>query len=169
MLLPHRGRTPVLEGPCFIAPGAHLIGDVRVAEDASIWFNAVLRADEAPISVGRGSNLQDGVMVHTDADVPVEVGENVTVGHGAILHGCVLEDGCLVGMGAIVLNGARIGRESLVAAGTLIPEGRVIPPESLVMGSPGRVVRSLRPEELERLKLSAPHYVSLWQESGWAL
>lgn len=169
MLLPYRGREPVLEGPCFLAPGAFVIGDVVLARDVSIWFNAVLRGDEAPVRVGAGSNLQDGVLVHTDVGIPAQVGENVTVGHGAILHGAVLEDGCLVGMGAIVLNGARIGRESLVAAGTLIPEGRVIPPFSMVMGSPGRVVRTLREEELQRLRESAPHYVSLWKESGWRL
>lgn len=169
MLLPYRGHEPVLEGSCFIAPGAHVVGDVQIAQDVSIWFNAVLRADEAPIRVGRGSNLQDGVLVHTDEGFPATVGEGVTVGHGAILHGCTLEDGCLVGMGAIVLNGARIGRESLVAAGTLIPEGRVIPPRSLVMGSPGQVVRLLRADELERLHASAPHYRMLWVNSGWSL
>lgn len=169
MLLPYRGREPVLEGPCFLAPGSYVIGDVVLAQDVSVWFNAVLRGDEAPIRVGAGSNLQDGVLVHTDVGVPAHVGTHVTVGHGAILHGAVLEDGCLVGMGAIVLNGARIGRESLVAAGTLIPEGRTIPPHSLVMGSPGRVVRTLREEELELLAQSAPHYVALWKDSGWSL
>lgn len=169
MLLPHRGREPVLEGPCFLAPGSYVIGDVVLAREVSVWFNAVLRGDEAPIRIGAGSNLQDGALVHTDMGVPAHVGQHVTVGHGAILHGAVLEDGCLVGMGAIVLNGARIGRESLVAAGTLIPEGRIIPPRSLVMGSPGRVVRTLRDEELERLAESAPQYVALWKESGWSL
>ena len=169
MLLPHKGREPRLEGPCFVAPGAHLIGDVSLGVEASVWFNAVLRADEAPIQVGARSNLQDGVLVHTDIDVPAVVGDDVTVGHGAILHGCVVEDGALVGMGAIVLNRAEIGRESLVAAGTLVPEGRRIPPRSLVMGSPARVVRELSQEELEELRRSAPHYVTLWRDAGWAL
>lgn len=168
MLLPYNGVQPQLDEPCFVAPGAHLIGDVKLGREASVWFNAVLRADESPIVVGERSNLQDGVVVHTNPDQSCTIGHDVTVGHLAVLHGCRIGDRVLVGMGAIILNGAEVGSESLVAAGTLVPEHRQIPPGSLVMGSPARVVRPLTDEERERIVRAAARYVELWRESGWS-
>jgi carbonic anhydrase/acetyltransferase-like protein (isoleucine patch superfamily) len=171
VLLPYGDRAPTLEGPCFIAPGAHVIGDVRIGEDASIWFNAVLRGDGGPIVVGSGSNLQDGVVVHTDPGLVCRIGREVTVGHRAVLHGCEIGDHSLVGMGAIVLNGARVGEECLIGAGAVVPEGSVIPAGHLVLGVPGRVVRSLTDAEKDRIRAGAAHYIQLWKEvwreSGW--
>lgn len=139
------GIAPVLpaDGSAWIAPGAQVIGRVTLAEQVSIWFNAVLRGDNEPITIGRGSNVQDGCVFHTDPGFPLTVGAGVTVGHQAILHGCTLRDGCLIGMGAVVMNGAVIGEDSLVGANALVPEGREIPPRSLVLGQPGKVVRTL--------------------------
>jgi carbonic anhydrase/acetyltransferase-like protein (isoleucine patch superfamily) len=167
MLLPYGGHRPELEEPCFIAPGAQVIGQVKLGRESSVWFNAVVRADEAPIAIGAATNLQDGVVAHTDRGIVLQVGNEVTVGHRAILHGCRIGDRVLVGMGAIILNGAEIGHDCLIAAGALVPEDRVIPPGSLVMGVPGRVVRTLSPEEMERIRLSAQVYIELWKQSGW--
>jgi len=167
MLLPYAGREPRLHTPCFVAPGAHLIGDVELGRWASVWFNAVLRADEAAIVVGERSNLQDGVVLHTDAGAPCRIGADVTVGHNAVVHGATVDDLVLIGMGAVVLSHARIGSRSLVAAGALVTEGQIVPPESLVMGVPARVVRRLTDDEQERLRWSAAHYVELWQRGGW--
>jgi carbonic anhydrase/acetyltransferase-like protein (isoleucine patch superfamily) len=167
MLIRYGGQDPELEEPCFVAPGAQLVGRVHLSAYASVWFNAVLRGDEAPIWIGARSNLQDGVVVHADADGRVVVGEEVTVGHRAILHGCEVGSGALVGMGAIVLNGAVVGEESLIGAGALVPEGRVIPPGSLVLGVPGRIVRTLTAEERARIRQSATRYIHLWQDGRW--
>jgi carbonic anhydrase/acetyltransferase-like protein (isoleucine patch superfamily) len=136
-------------------PTAVLIGRVRLAEAASIWWGAVLRGDNELLDIGAGSNVQDGCVLHTDMGFPMTIGAGCTVGHKAILHGCVLEDNVLVGMGATVLNGARIGRNSLVGANALVPEGRQIPENSLVVGMPAKVVRTLTDAEVEGLKRSA--------------
>jgi carbonic anhydrase/acetyltransferase-like protein (isoleucine patch superfamily) len=135
-------------GRYFIAPSADVIGSVSLGDEASIWFGAVLRGDNAWIHVGDGSNVQDGSIIHVDPDVPVVIGNNVTIGHGVMLHGCVIEDGVLVGNRAIVLDGARIGTGSLIAAGTLIPPNMKVPPGSVVMGSPGKVVRQVQPRDV---------------------
>ena len=169
MLLSYREHRPELLGPCLVAPGAQVVGQVTIGVDASVWFNAVLRAEAAPIEVGEGTNLQDGVVVHTDRDTPCLIGRRVTVGHRAILHGCRIDDEVLVGMGAIILNRAHIGAHSLIGAGALIPEGREIPPGSLVLGSPGRVVRPLTEEEIRGIQASAVGYIQLWKDSGWEL
>ena len=147
-----------LKGDCFIADNATLIGDVSIGEDASIWFNVVARGDEDVITIGDRSNIQDGTVLHADAGVPLTIGEGVTVGHKAMLHGCTIEDGALIGMGATVLNGAVIGRNCLIGAGALIPEGKVIPDGSLVMGMPGKVVRELDAAGIEGLLKSAQGY-----------
>jgi carbonic anhydrase/acetyltransferase-like protein (isoleucine patch superfamily) len=147
-------------GDCWVAPDAVLIGKVRLAPGASVWWGAVLRGDNEWIEVGAGSNVQDGCVLHTDMGFPMTIGAGCTVGHKAILHGCVLEDNVLVGMGATVLNGARIGRNTLVGASALVPEGRQIPENSLVVGMPAKVVRTLTDAEVERLKASAAGYVA---------
>jgi carbonic anhydrase/acetyltransferase-like protein (isoleucine patch superfamily) len=153
-------KAPVLPAgeDYWIAPDANLIGDVRIASGVSVWFGATLRGDSEPIDVGAGSNVQDNSVLHTDPGYPLLIGENCTIGHKVMLHGCVIEDGALIGMGAIVLNGARIGRGSLVGAGALITEGNQIPEGSLVIGAPARVVRTLGPEGSAQCAAAAEHY-----------
>lgn len=148
----------------FVAPGAQVLGDVKVGRGSSIWHNAVVRGDMAPISIGEHSNIQDGCLLHVATGFPLTVGNHVTVGHGAILHGCTVEDGVLVGMGAIVLDGAAIGRGSIIGAGALVGEGKVIPPRSLVVGIPGKVAREVREEEAAHLIEHANHYEELWRQ-----
>ena len=150
-------------GHWWLAPDATVIGRVSIAEGVGIWFGAVLRGDGEPIVIGTDSNLQEHVVVHTDPGFGVTVGAGCTVGHRAILHGCTLGDNVLVGMGAIVLNGARVGNDCLIGAGALVPEGREIPPGSLVVGMPGKVVRALTLEEIERNRKSARHYADNWR------
>lgn len=145
----------------FLAEGARVVGDVTFGEDCSVWYNAVLRGDEAPITIGPRTNIQDNCVLHVDTDRPLQIGSGVTVGHGAILHGCTIGDGSLVGMGAIILNGATLGRNVLVAAGSLIPQYMEVPDGVLVLGSPAKVKRPLTPEELTGLSRSAEHYVNL--------
>lgn len=153
------GKTPQIHPSTYIAPGAHVIGNVELQEDTSVWFNAVLRGDNDKITIGKGSNIQDGVVVHLDEGYPVNVGENVIVGHNVTLHGCTVEDGALIGMGATILNGAVIGKGALVAAGALVPEGKVIEPGTLVAGVPAKVIRDLTDENIKRIKNGAGHYI----------
>ena len=143
----------------FLAPGAVVLGDVTVGEDASIWYNCVVRGDMAPIRIGAQSNIQDLTMIHVDAGVPCTIGERVGVGHRAILHGCTVEPDALVGMGAILLNGVHVGTGSVIGAGAVIPEGVRIPPRSLVLGVPGRVVREVGEALTERIRETWTHYV----------
>lgn len=143
----------------FIADNATIIGSVALEDKASIWFNTVLRGDDAQITIGEGSNVQDGSVLHSDPDLPLTLGSYVTVGHMVMLHGCTIGNNSLIGIGAIVLNKARIGNNCLVGAGTLIPEGKEYPDGSLILGTPGRVVRQLGPAELQIIRLSAEHYV----------
>ena len=147
----------------WIAPNATLIGQVQLARNASIWWNATLRGDKDLISIGENSNIQDGSVLHTDPGMPLTVGRNVTVGHLVMLHGCTVGDGSLIGIGAILLNRSVIGKNCLVGANTLIPEGKVFPERSLIIGSPGKVVRELSDEEVARLPGSAERYVQNWQ------
>jgi carbonic anhydrase/acetyltransferase-like protein (isoleucine patch superfamily) len=150
-------------GDCWIAPNAVLVGRVELQRGASVWFGAVLRGDNDPIVIGENSNVQDGSVLHTDAGTPLTVGRNVTIGHMAMLHGCTVGDGSLIGIGAVVLGNARIGRHCLIGAGALIPEGKEIPDRSLVVGQPGRVIRTLGDDQAARLELSAAHYVENWR------
>ena len=159
MIRSYKGKAPACAPSARVAESAVLVGDVAVADRANIWFGAVLRGDAASISVGEDTNIQDNAVIHCDPGFPAVLGKGVTVGHGAVVHGCTVEDGALIGMGAILLNGCVIGRSSLVAAGALVPQNTVIPPESLVVGSPARVLRPLRPEELETQAGDALHYV----------
>lgn len=152
-------KHPSLGREVWIADNATVIGDVRLGDHASIWWNAVLRGDNDPITIGANSNIQDGSVLHTDAGVPLSLGANVTVGHLVMLHGCTVGDGALIGIKSVILNGATIGAQSIIGANSLIPEGKEIPPRSLVMGSPGKVVRQLTDEEVARLEWSAKHYV----------
>lgn len=159
------GVAPILppDGACWIAPSATVIGKVTIGEGVGIWFGAVLRGDGEPIVINANSNIQEHAVVHTDPGFPVTVGSGCTIGHRAILHGCTIGENVLVGMGAIVLNGARVGSNSLIGAGALIAEGREIPPGSLVLGVPGKVVRTLTEDEIGRLRGSAAHYVANWK------
>ena len=143
----------------YIAPDAALIGDVIVEDHASIWFNVVVRADNDTITIGAGSNVQDGSVLHTDAGVKLTLGASVSVGHLVMLHGCAVGEGSLIGIKAVILNHAVIGRECLIGANTLIPEHKIIPDRSLVLGSPGKVVRSLSADEVAGLYRIASHYV----------
>ncbi len=154
------GVAPELppDGDVFVAPGAAVIGNVKLMSGTSVWFNAVLRGDTEPITVGEGSNVQDGCVGHADPSFPLTIGRNCTIGHKAIVHGCTIEDGVLIGMGATVLNGAVIGAGSLIGAGALVTEGKRIPPGSLVVGAPGKVVRELDIAAREELLASAAGY-----------
>jgi carbonic anhydrase/acetyltransferase-like protein (isoleucine patch superfamily) len=157
----YKGITPTVAPGAFVDVSAQVIGDVHVGEESSVWMNAVIRGDVNHIRIGRRTNVQDGTVVHVmrDPSHPTILGDDVTVGHGAIVHGCTIEDACLIGMGAILLNGSRVGKGSIVAAGALLPEGFVIPPRSLVMGSPGRVRRAITDEEYRFIQASADSYV----------
>jgi carbonic anhydrase/acetyltransferase-like protein (isoleucine patch superfamily) len=154
--------TPdLIHGSAFIAPSADVLGDVRLGEQSSVWYQCVLRADMAPITVGRRSNLQDLTMVHVDEGVPCTIGDEVGVGHRAILHGCTIEDGCLIGMGSILLNHVHVGTGSVVAAGAVVTEGMKIPPGSLVMGVPAKVMRQVDAALTARIRSTVEHYVQL--------
>jgi carbonic anhydrase/acetyltransferase-like protein (isoleucine patch superfamily) len=159
------GRRPSLppEGSFWIAPNACVIGDVVIGRDVGIWFGAVLRGDNEPIVIGARTNIQESCTLHTDMGSPLTVGEDCTIGHNAILHGCTIGDGALVGMGAIVLNGAKIGRGCLVGAGALVTEGKTFDDYSLIKGSPARATATLDKEAVEQLRLSAAHYVANWR------
>jgi carbonic anhydrase/acetyltransferase-like protein (isoleucine patch superfamily) len=143
----------------FIAPGAAVMGDVTLGPDASVWYGSVLRGDMAPIVIGAETCLQDGTIVHVDEGVPCTIGRRVGVGHRVILHGCTVADECLIGMGSVLLNNVRIGTGSVVAAGAVIPEGMEVPPRSLVMGVPGRIVRTVDASLAERITETWSHYV----------
>lgn len=162
-------HSPALDPASWAAPGAVLLGAVSLAAGASVWYTAVLRADQAPISVGADSNVQDGCVLHADPDFPVALGRGVSVGHRAVVHGCTIEDDVLIGMGAVVLNGARIGRGSLVAAGAVVLEGAVVPPGSLVAGVPAKVRRETTTEETASIRANARTYVELARRHARAL
>jgi carbonic anhydrase/acetyltransferase-like protein (isoleucine patch superfamily) len=154
------GKRPSLpeDGSSWVAPSADLIGDARLGREVSIWFGAVIRADNTPILVGDRTNIQDGAMLHSDPDAPLSIGAGCTVGHHAILHGCTVEDNVLVGMGATIMNGAVIGEGSIVGANALITEGKRFPPRSLIMGAPAKMVRELDEGALTAIQLSANSY-----------
>ncbi len=153
-------------GRFWVAPDAQVIGDVRIGEDVSVWFGAVIRADNEPILIGARSNIQDLSVLHSDPGSPLTIGEGVTVGHKVTLHGCTIGDNSLIGIGAIILNRARIGANCLVGAGALVTEGKAFPDGVLIMGAPARVVRELTAEQIEGLKRSADHYVANGQRFG---
>ena len=171
-ILPFRGEKPTLKKDAWIAPGATVIGDVTMGEESAVWFGCVVRGDVHRIEIGARSNIQDLSMVHVthyknpdkrDGN-PTIIGNDVTVGHRVMLHGCTIEDACLIGMSATILDGAVIGRESIVGAGSLVTKNKVFPPRSLIMGSPAKVVRELTDEEVEELYASAKRYVAFKNE-----
>lgn len=153
-------RTPRFGDGCWIAHNATVIGAVECGRNVSVWYNVVIRGDNDPIVIGDDTNIQDGSVLHNDDGVPLTIGAGVTVGHMAMLHGCSIGDGSLIGIKAVVLNNAVIGKECIIGANSLIPEGKVIPDRSLVVGSPGRVIRTLSDEDIERLRGNATHYVA---------
>ena len=153
-------RRVTATGSYYVAESAMVLGSVELHEGASVWFNAVLRGDADRIVVGEGSNVQDGSVLHTDPGYPLLIGKDVTIGHKVMLHGCVIGDNTLIGINAVVLNGAKIGRNCLIGAGALITEGKEIPDNSVVMGAPGKVVKTLTADQAKGLKASAAHYVA---------
>lgn len=152
-------KQPTISASYYIAPGAAVIGDVRIGEDVSVWFNAVLRGDNDFIEIGDGTNIQDGAVIHVDNGHPVTLGKRVTVGHKAMLHGCSIGDGSLIGMNAVVLNDAVIGKHCLIGANALVTEGMHVPDGSLVLGSPAKVIKQLEDKALDRMDAGAQHYI----------
>jgi carbonic anhydrase/acetyltransferase-like protein (isoleucine patch superfamily) len=160
MIRAHRGRMPRIHPTAFVDESAQVIGEVEIGEESSIWMCVVVRGDVNWIRIGRRTNIQDGSVVHGMLNThPTVLGDNVTVGHGSMVHGCTVEDRCLIGMGVILLNGSHVGTESIVAAGSLLTEGMQVPPRSLVMGSPGKVKRSLTEDEVRSIQAYADRYV----------
>ena len=149
-----------IDPAAFLVPGAVVVGDVTIGPESSVWFNAVLRGDSAPIRIGRQSNVQDACVLHADAGFPCTLGDRVSLGHGAIVHGATVEDDCLIGMRAVVMTGARIGRGSIVAVGSVVTEGMEVPPGSVVMGQPAKVKRQATERDLARIRHAAEHYVA---------
>lgn len=153
------------ENTVFIAPGAIVLGDVTLGEDVGIWYHATVRGDRAPIVIGNRSNVQDNAVVHVDAKYPVTIGENVTIGHSAIIHGCEIGDNSLIGMGAIIMNGARIGKNCIVGAGALVTQNTIVPDNSLILGNPAKVKREVTSEEIAASLHNAQVYVEEARES----
>src|SRR6187402_1708854 len=150
---------PTVHESAWVADNAQVMGNVQLAEDSSVWFGVVIRGDTDTISVGRGTNIQDNSVLHADRGMPLTIGDNVTVGHQVMLHGCTIGEGSLIGIQAVVLNGAKIGKNCLVGAGSLVTEGKEFPDGSMILGSPAKAVKQLSPEQIEGLKMSAKHYV----------
>lgn len=164
MLHPLKYRPELVDPTAFVAPGAVVLGDVTIGEESTIWFQAVLRGDTEAIRVGQQTNIQDGSILHADPGYPCVVGNRVTVGHGAIVHGAVVEDDVLIGMRAVVMNGAKIGAGSLIGVGAVVTEGTQIPPGSLVLGLPAKVLRPTSDADRERIRHAAEHYVAAGKE-----
>ncbi|MHA6252252.1 gamma carbonic anhydrase family protein [Oceanobacillus sp. CAU 1775] len=159
MIFSFQNKEPKLHESVYVAPGAHIIGDVTIGEDSSVWFNSVLRGDEAPITIGKRSNVQDNSTMHLYSGFPLVLEDEVSIGHNVILHGCTIKKGALIGMGATILDGAVIGENAFIGANTLIPSGKEIPPRTLVLGSPGKVIRELTDQDFELIQLTIDTYV----------
>ena len=159
MLIEYEGITPNIHPSVFVAPGAMIIGDVAIGKESSIWFNSVLRGDLEPIRIGCRTNVQDGAVIHMDKEIPCRIGDDVTIGHGAILHSCTIGNEALIGMGAILLTGSVIGERAIIAAGTLVREGQEIPPGSMAMGVPAKVRREVTEAEFERVQRGKDDYI----------
>jgi carbonic anhydrase/acetyltransferase-like protein (isoleucine patch superfamily) len=162
-ILPFGELRPQIAEDVFVAEGAYVIGDVTIGPGSSVWYNAVLRGDIAPIRIGRGSNIQDGSVVHVDERVPCVIGDNVVVGHGAVVHSATVEDGAMVAMHATVLSGAVVGRESIVGANALVVEGKVFPARSLIVGVPGKVLKDVTDEQVAAIRDNARRYAGYAQ------
>ncbi len=150
---------PIIHPSAFIAKGAIVLGNVTIRKECSIWYQATVRSTDSAIVIGEGSNIQDNAVLHTDTAHPVLIGSHVTIGHGAIIHGCTIDNNSLIGMGAILLNGCKIGKNCIIAAGALIPQNKEIPDNSLVMGSPGKIIRQVTDEETQKNTQNAEHYI----------
>lgn len=159
MIIPYQGKLPVIGENVYIAEGAKIIGNVSIGEYSSIWFNCILRGDIASITIGNRTNIQDLSVIHVNSGIPTLIEDDVSVGHSCILHGCKICKGSLIGMGSILLNESVIGENSMVGAGSLIPERKVFPPNSLILGSPAKVIRELTSEEIESIKITTEHYI----------
>lgn len=164
MIIPYNGVTPSIHESVFVAPGAYLIGDIRVGKESTIWFNAVLRGDEGPITIGEQCSIQDNTTIHLYEGSPVVIGDGVTVGHNVILHGCKVGSRSIIGMGSTILDNVEIGEECIIGANTLLTSGIKIPPRSLVVGSPGKVVRELKEKDLRMIQMSIDVYVQKGKE-----
>ncbi|MDT0308095.1 gamma carbonic anhydrase family protein [Streptomyces sp. DSM 44917] len=169
MTVAFEGREPRIHPGAWVAPNATVVGDVSLADEASLWYTAVARADAERIEIGGGTNVQDGCVLHADPGFPALIGAGVSIGHRAVVHGCTVEDDVLIGMGSVLLNGSHVGAGSLIAAGTVLLEGFRVPPGSLVAGVPGKVRRPLTEEELAVLRLNAEHYRDLARRHAAAL
>lgn len=161
MIKEYKGANPNIDESCFVADSADIIGKVWLSKQSSVWYNCVIRGDVNNITIGENTNIQDGTIIHTDGDYPTDIGNNVTIGHKAIIHGCTLKDNVLVGMGAIVLNGAVVEENVLIGAGSIVTPGKRFPSGTLVLGAPAKVVRELTEEEINSIKESSNHYVEL--------
>lgn len=159
MVIPYIGISPSIHNTVFVAPGAYIIGDVKIGKESTIWFNAVLRGDEGPITIGEQCSIQDNTTIHLYEGSPVVIGDGVTVGHNVILHGCNVGSRSIIGMGSTILDNVEIGEECIIGANTLLTSGKKIPPRSLVMGSPGKVVRELTDKDFELIQVSIDTYV----------
>jgi carbonic anhydrase/acetyltransferase-like protein (isoleucine patch superfamily) len=164
MIYNFENKTLKSEENNWIAPNAIVIGDVILKKNSSVWFNAVLRGDIESITIGEGSNIQDGSVLHTDPDYPLTIGSGVTVGHMVTLHGCSIADDTLIGIGSTVLNNAKIGKNCIVGAKTLITENKIIPDNSLIIGSPGKIIRQITDDEIKYIKENAKHYIENWKK-----
>ena len=164
MIYDFKGKTPDIEKAALVADNASIVGDVTVGEDSTIWFNAVLRGDIAPVVVGKGTNIQEGCVLHVDPDTPCTVGDNVTIGHGAIIHGTKIGDRCLIGMGAIILSNSEIEEDSVIGAGALVKEGQIFPPRSIVVGAPAKKIRDITDADIERIGKVAKRYAEMGKE-----
>jgi len=158
-----KGKKPEINKEAFVAETASVMGNVKLGEGSSIWYGAVARGDIAPITIGKFTNIQDNATIHIENSNPTVIGDYTVVGHNAIVHGCTIGNNCLIGMGSIILNGAKIGDNCIIAAGSLVTERSVIPPNSMVMGSPGKVTREVSDEEIEKIKKNAIRYYDLWR------
>ncbi|MGG1675476.1 gamma carbonic anhydrase family protein [Neobacillus sp. NRS-1170] len=164
MKIPYKGKSPEIHDSVFVAPGAYLVGDVQIGKDSTVWFNAVLRADDGPIIVGERCSIQDNTTIHLYEGFPVIIEDDVTVGHNVILHGCKVGRNSIIGMGSTLLDNVEVGEECIIGANTLLAGGIIIPPRSLVLGSPGKVVRELNEKDLQMLQMSSEHYVQKGKE-----
>ncbi|ADQ40124.1 transferase hexapeptide repeat containing protein [Caldicellulosiruptor acetigenus I77R1B] len=164
MIVTYKGKIPKIAPSAFVAENAVIIGDVEIGENSSVWFGCVLRCEENRIIIGKNTNIQDLTTIHTDHCCSVIIGDNVTVGHNVVLHGCEIGNNVLIGMGSIIMNGSKIGDNCLIGAGSLITQNTVIPPNTLVFGRPAKVIRELTPEEIEKIAISAKEYIELSNE-----
>jgi len=164
MIISYKGKTPKIASSAFVAENAVIIGDVEIGENSSVWFGCVIRCEENKIVIGKNTNIQDLTTIHTDHCCSVIIGDNVTVGHNVVLHGCEIGNNVLIGMGTIIMNGSKIGDNSLIGAGSLITQNMVIPPNTLVFGRPAKVIRELTSEEIEKIAISAKEYIELSNE-----